>query len=136
MGKYIDIIKIRDKYNNGEYRCVRPLLRSFAPNHIFDENLSVRRNREMVEEHNRNVEAQMREYREKDAALHRQLREDVVGYIWNEYDLNEKQARAVEWFAYDKGHSSMYDYFSYVDEFADFAEDIVNAKMDGKGEGE
>jgi hypothetical protein len=44
------------------------------------------------------------------------------------YDLTEKQARILENFVYQEHHSYMGDYFSYIDTFADLADDLVNAK--------
>jgi hypothetical protein len=46
------------------------------------------------------------------------------------YDLTEQQAKIVENFVYQHYHSSMSDYFGYIDTFASFADDLVNAKED------
>lgn len=62
------------------------------------------------------------------AALDRQLTSDVVEYIKENYSLTEAQARLVEKFTYREHHSCMYDYFSYIDICAEFADDIANSK--------
>ena len=96
----MDIIEIRDRYNNGYYACHMEIPARVKENHVFDENLSVKRNREMVEEHNQRVENLKKEEREKQGELYRQLTNDVVKYIVDSYDMNEEQARIVERFVY------------------------------------
>jgi collagenase-like PrtC family protease len=97
-------------------------------NYVFDENLTVKQNREMVIKHNDEVEHLKRVKQSRQADLDRQLTEDVVAYIKENYDLTEAQARIVEMFVYREKHSFMCDYFSYIDTFAEFADDIANIK--------
>lgn len=123
----MNICDIRAKYDNGEYTVHMDNTLTLLPdNYIFDDELSVRRNKEMVEEHNSRIRELKAAERAKQAELHRQLTEDVVDYIKECYTLNDKQARAVESFVYQEHHSFMCDYFSYIDIFASFADDVVN----------
>jgi hypothetical protein len=127
----LDLNDIRELYNEGHYTYRDPIGRDrvrLPEDYVFDENLSVKRNREMVKEHNDEVERFKLIKREKQAELDRQLTEDVVAYIKEYYDLTEGQARLVEMFVYREHHSFMCDYFSYIDTFADFADDIANIK--------
>ena len=124
------IDEIRNSYNRGEYTYKVDIPKKVKPDHIFDEELSVRRNRELVQEHNDNVDQLQRDKNRKQRELSEQLTKDVVEYIMAFYDLTEKQARILENFVYDEHHSYMGDYFTYIDTFASFADDIVNAKED------
>ena len=122
----MDIAKIREKYNNGDYTHKHAVLVELRDDFIFDENMSVKANREMVEVHNRKVREQRAENRAKQNELERQMREDVTVYIVEQYDLNKKQAKLVEGWVYTEHHSFMGDYFSNIDSMSEFAELVVN----------
>ena len=47
-------------------------------------------------------------------------------YIKEYYELTDKQARIVQAWVYREHHSFMCDYFSYIDTFAEFADDLIN----------
>ena len=125
----MDISEIREKYNSGYYKCQIEIPAKVKDNYIFDEDLSVRRNREMVAEHNEAVEIIKKEKQNKQAELYQQLTNDVVTYIVDSYDLSEEQAHIIERFVYAEKHSSMCDYFSYIDDIAYMVEDIVKVGM-------
>ena len=125
----MDIYEIRNNYNNGHYTCHMEIPARVKDNYIFDEDASVRRNREMVMEHNQNVEQMKREKMDKQNELYRQLTNDVVGYIVDSYDISEEQARIVERFVYTEKHSFMCDYFSWIDEVARMVADVVEVGM-------
>lgn len=127
MSLHISDIKVF--YDRGEYTYREDLknkIEKLPDNYIFDEELSVRVNREMLIEHNNKVDEYKTFKREKQAELDKQLTEDVVEYIKEYYNLSDKQARMVEQWVYREYHSFMYDYFQYVDTFAEFADDLVN----------
>lgn len=125
----MDISEIRERYDNGYYRCKIEVPFTVSTDHVFDENLSVKRNREMAAEHNLKVKDMIKEKKNKQAELYHQLTNDVVTYIVDSYDLNEEQARIIERFVYAEKHSSMCDYFSYIDDIAYMVEDIVRVGM-------
>jgi hypothetical protein len=122
----MDIAEIRAKYFNGEYTCYMKIPTKVAADHVFDEELSIKRNRELVDEHNEKVELMKKEHRTKQLELDKQLTKDVVDYIVDHYELSREQARIVERFTYVEKHSCMSDYFSGIDTFADFADDLIN----------
>ena len=131
----LHISAIRDAYNKGEYSVYHyanfqemPNLTKLPSDYVFDEDLSVKRNREMVEEYNQNIDRQRTAKREKQAELDRQLTEDVVNYIKEYYNLTDRQARLVESWTYQEKHACMCDYFSSIDTFAEFADDLVSIK--------
>lgn len=122
------IDEIKNSYNRGEYTYKVDIPKKVKPDHIFDEELSVRRNRELAQEHNDNVDHMQRNKNRKQIELDRQLRSDVAKYIMDNYGLTEKQAYQVESFAYQEHHSSMSDYFGYIDTYADFAFMLLEPK--------
>ena len=134
MGLHIS--DIREDYDTGKYSVVynypgefpEDAMKKLPADHVFDEDLSVKRNREMVIEHNDRVEQLRARKRALQADLDRKLTEDVVKYIEENYDLTTAQARIVERWVYREKHSFMCDYFSYIDTFAEFADDIANLK--------
>ena len=122
----MDISEIREKYDNGDYTYKADIPKKVGNDHIFDEELSVRRNRELAQEHNKKVAELRAEAQKKQNLLDWQLTADVINYITENYYLNEVQARKVERFVYQEHHSSMCDYFSYIDTYAIFVSDIIN----------
>lgn len=127
---------IRENYDTGRYSVgynypgefPEEAMKKLPIDYVFDKDLSVKRNREMVIEHNDKVEHLRARKRSLQADLDRKLTEDVVKYIEENYDLTLAQARTVEMFVYREKHSFMCDYFSYIDTFAEFADDIINIK--------
>ena len=126
----LDIDEIRNKYNAGEYTHKVEIPKKVKPDHVFDEELSVRRNRELVIEHNDKVDQMQRDKNRKQAELSEKLTTDVVEYIKAYYDLDDRQARILENFVYEHYHSFMSDYFGYIDTFADLAFQLLPAKED------
>ena len=122
----MDITEIREKWNIGGYTYKDTIPKKVKPDYIFDEELSVKRNRELVKEHNDNIDRLYKESARIQSELYKQLTDDVVKYIIDNYNLTEAQARKVENFVYLEHHSYMCDYFSYIDTFANFASDLIN----------
>jgi hypothetical protein len=115
------IDEIRRKYNDGGYTYKTTIPDKVSPDHVFDEELSVKRNRELAQEHNDNVARLWRDKIRIQGEFNKQLTYDVVVYIMTHYGLTEEQAKIVENFVYQHYHSSMCDYFCYIDVLADFA---------------
>ena len=130
MGRTIK--DIHDDFNKGiylvsHYSEFQELihLTKLPRDHVFDENLSVKRNREMVEEHNDKIEQLRKVKREKQLELDKKLTEDVVTYIVENYELTTAQARLVELWNYNEKHHCMHDYFESIDSLAEFAEHLL-----------
>jgi hypothetical protein len=124
----LDIDEIRVNYNKGVYTYKVDIPKKVKPDHVFDEDLSVKRNRELAQEHNDNVDRLWRDKNRIQHELDERLTYDVIVYMMENYDLTEQQAKIVENFVYQHYHSSMYDYFGYIDTFADFAFMLVEPK--------
>lgn len=126
---YMDIEEIRKKYNSGDYTYQMFVPLSVGDNHIFDENLSVKRNREMVIEHNEMVRNSHKEKQMKNNELLLQMRNEVTKYIAGTYGMSKEQASIVESYVYTEKHSFMCDYFSSIDEVAEMVEKVIRSEM-------
>ena len=124
----LDIDEIRVNYDKGVYTYKIDIPKKVKPDHVFDEELSVKRNRELAQEHNDNVDRQWQYKNRVQRELNERLTYDVVVYMMENYDLTEQQAKIVENFVYQHHHSSMSDYFGYIDTYADFAFMLVDPK--------
>lgn len=126
---HMDIEDIRKKYNNGDYTYNMFVPQTVGENHVFDENLSVKQNREMVREHNEKVISMHKEKHEKNAMLHLRMRNEVIQYIAHTYGMSKEQASIVESYVYTEKHSFMCDYFSSIDEVAEMVEKVIRSEM-------
>lgn len=125
MNAYMDIMDIRKKYNNGDYSCNMFIPRTIEDNHVFDENLSVKQNREMVQECNKKIIAMRKEKNEKNSQLHCKLKADVASYIAHTYGMSIGQANIIEEYVYSEKHHFMGDYFSSIDDVAEMVESVL-----------
>jgi hypothetical protein len=124
----MDIEEIRTKYNTGEYKYKVNIPAKVPLYHVFDEELSVKRNRELAEEHNAKVDAIVAEKYENQKRLDEQFIHDVLDYLVNDCGLNLRQARVIESFTFQEHHSFMSDYFSYIDTYADLAKELLECE--------
>lgn len=84
--------QLRDLYNQGEYRTKIQSLTYVVSDYIFDEELSVRRNRELAAEHNERVRQVERDRRADDEALAGKLKRDICLAVSEEYGFTFDQA--------------------------------------------
>lgn len=130
---YKDITAIRDDYSAGVYAPSKQQTEEYAAlsyypeGFVFDEDLSVKKNRELVQDHNNQVRDKKKEYRQFAEKLFRQLRDDVIEYIMSTYSFSKVRAQKIEEFVYASKHSYMYDYFLYIDEIADLCYDLIDS---------
>lgn len=128
--EYKDISVIRADYEAGKYRhqytpSGRAKKGILKDDFIFDENMTVKQNREMVAEHNALVKAERQDHQKRDMELFNQMRRDVVDYLMGTYGFKRPVAEKVESFTYTEKHSFMGDYFSALDEYAELVDDCL-----------
>lgn len=121
----MDINEIRKDYREGKYNFRMDIPAKLKENHVFDADLTIKQNKEMIEEHNKKVDELRKEMRKKNVELSQKLTNDVVAYILNNYNINETQARIIEGFVYNDKHSCMEDYFSYIDIISEMVEKVI-----------
>lgn len=119
---------IIDKINNGKYfKIKQPNL--YEEGHVFDENKSVKWNKEEVIRKNEQLKKEF-----NNAEMKREdFQYDVVKYILNDYKINNNEniANMVYNMAYEFGHSSGYrEILNETIDFAIFAENIVTEIKD------
>ena len=120
------ISDIKEDWIDGKYSLFIDITATVKEDHEFDEELSIKKNREMAMEHNKMVDDMQAECLIKRAALERQLRDDVVDYIVEYYSISQAQAKIIEQYVY--GHCGMCkEYFNCIDEIASLTEDILKA---------
>ena len=122
----LNINEIRANYDKGVYTYKTDIPRKVKLDYIFDEELSVKRNRELVQEYNDNIDRLWRDKERIQNELNERLVYDIVVYIMENYTLTDRQAKIIENFVYQHYHSCMSDYFSYIDIIASFADDLIN----------
>lgn len=122
----MNIDLIREKYARGEYTHTIKYEPTVSSDHIFDEELSVRRNREMAKEHNERVRAKRAEDYARQGELDKKLATDVTTYITDYYGFNEDVASKIQMFCYQEKHDNIYSYFDFITTIADFVDTIIN----------
>jgi hypothetical protein len=123
----MDIEKIKEKIINGDYNYTLKIPNIISLTHIFDEDLSVRQNREMAEEHNQKVKQMREKLFQERAKRYQQLRQDVVNYIVEDYKVTLNQANIIEDFAYAQKGDEVMSYLCYIDDVATLAESLFDS---------
>jgi hypothetical protein len=115
------IYDIRDDYNNNEYenKFPYPSNVTIKVDHIFDENQTVKWNREKVLIENKKIIDQKLEYAKESTRLSSKLDDDMVKAIVQEYGFTENEARIIYSHAYSEKHSCMSDVFLYTSTLSD-----------------
>jgi hypothetical protein len=122
--------EIQEAYNNGEYKTKLPYPsgKKLKPTDFIDKSKSVTWNEEEIEKINKELDDAYKVYNADNNKLSNKLSTDVVAALMNEYNLNEEQAKLVEERVYRDYHSSIGEYFLYLDEFGEFAKKLIQIK--------
>lgn len=119
---------IYDAVRNEYYKSKVPYPKreKYAENHIFDENMSVKWNREEVARRNQAYKNALTEYYKGEQEANKKFREDLIQAIMNDTGFSYEKAEMIYGRAYDRGHSSgYYDVITYASEIADFIYDFI-----------
>ena len=121
--KDITIDAIKRMYENDGYEAIRPSMKKVPENHVFDEDKSVKWNREAVINWNNEVKQEMQNYRKRQNECHEELMEDIAQYLCNNYcKINHAQGLFLARWCYEEYHSCMSDFFINIYHIADFYE--------------
>jgi len=124
--------EIEQKWKNGDYKVKINFLANKKPyesNHIFDDNQSVKWNKEQVAIENEKIEKSKAEYREDKIILEGRFTNDIIAALMNSYGFNFKQAQKIENRVYsDHHHDMINNYFFYLADTADFINEINKLK--------
>lgn len=119
---------IREKFKNGGYDFneSRPKTKKLKPEHIFDEDLSVKKNREMVIEHNNKVDEEIKAYNNRYNLKISEFNNDLIKVIKEETGLNDKKANVLFNYIYRESHSGGYnDMIIMSDELIEVVNEII-----------
>ncbi|AEO93538.1 gp279 [Bacillus phage G] len=123
---------VLEDYRNDKYKNTMPSpydLQRYSANHVFDEDKSVKWNKEQVVLKNKERTDKREEYRKESNRLENQLREDISNAIAEEYGFNKEQADIILGYAYERHHSSgYYEVINSLGELCDVFESFKNAE--------
>lgn len=95
---------------------------------IFDENQSVKWNRQKVQEHNELAQQAKKVYRDKMNEIDRWFSKQTQEAIQNEIHVSEKAASIIFNQAWEDGHSNGYhEVVLYAQRYCEFVQQILNA---------
>lgn len=120
-------LETRALNNNYYYKDFEPTLYKVGEDYIFDEDLSVKKNREMVMAHNLKVKEQAKNRMENRNKVRKLFHDDCVSclmgtYGWNfNKEIAEKIVNTIE----SKDCDSDYEFVHEMDRLADFVADIL-----------
>jgi hypothetical protein len=121
----IDDVKIR--YNRGDYTASYPSDEDcvhYCEGYVFDDEKSVKWNRNERERLNKHADDAMTAYRARVADLSEKLSADIAAALVSEYNFTNKFARKLYNYVHDEHHSYMGDVFIYVSEVADLCSEV------------
>lgn len=119
------IEEIKQAWNDGEYRCDIEVPAKVKEGYVFDEELSVRRNRELAIEHNQKVDDLKKQKSEQQVKLHKKLHNDIVDCICLNYNISRSKSEKIKSFVNEHWHANMYDFFYYLDTVSEFVEELL-----------
>ena len=119
---------IYDALGEGYYNsnAQRPKFERYAENHVFNENKSVKWNREEAARRNQAYKDALNAYYAIQNENDKKFHEDLVLAIMNDTNFPMAKAEMIFSKAYDMGHSEgYYEVISYAMEIADFVYDFI-----------
>lgn len=123
---YKDIGEIQKDYASGCYAVPHPEMPEFVPlGYIFDEDKSVRENREMVNTHNEEAKKARNDYRLQLDQQEIRMRNDVKEYVAGAYGMSMASADIIERYTWEEYHSAVYDYLTAIEDVAEMVSDVV-----------
>ena len=129
--KEITVEEVYRAYNEGEYKNPmeypsRLNFPHFANSHIFDEDKSVKWNKEEVERRNAERQKALKEYQEESSRQHQRLHEDLTQAIMYDHNLTREQADVVYGYCYARYHSTFSDVINNIGEIVELCEKFHN----------
>lgn len=131
----ISVEIVERRYDCGAYKeeYFRPEI--WRENHIIDENLTIKENRRLIEEHNNEQRKLAEEIKKKNTQINIAFREDLIQavkydtefYLYGNATINEEIAEKIFNKIYSNYHSCMTDFFIYLKEECEYIAKIINA---------
>ena len=119
---------IYDALEEGYYnpKAQKPKFERYADNYVFDENMSVKWNREEAARRNKAYKDALNAYYAIQNENDKKFQEDLILAIMNDTNFPRAKAEMIYSKAYDTGHSGgYYEVVNHAAEIADFVCDFV-----------
>lgn len=122
--KYIS--EIKEDYNSGMYRTKMEYPKNliYKEGYVFDEEKSVRWNKEEYLKLKDENEIYRKSYKDAESVLRNELEESIINAICYEFELNRNQAELIYSYAYRNNHSHFYEIFYVIEEFCSLYVDL------------
>lgn len=124
------IYALRNMYNAGYYNAPTPdsKMKRLQDDHVFDENQSVRWNRDKVAKWNDKVDKYLNSIKMEASKKQDDLHADAAKSLMEEFGFNQKQAEIIENHVYSDKHSCMNDYFYELKCIGELIHDVIGCK--------
>lgn len=130
MSISISMEDVRNNIRSGNYKEPKRPENTREKNidYIFDENKTVKENREMVEAYNKQTKINLINYRNDCYQKYEDFKNDLMAALENDYGFNPVQAKIVYDNSYDEGHAYGYEEIvTYAECYAEFASKFLDA---------
>lgn len=121
--------ELRNEYLKvGEMSCEPANIKKVPLGYIFDEDKSVKWNREQVEINNKNYHEEVIKLKSKRCECMAVVLDNIYTSIQEDMscEISREQAKTIWDYAYDIGHSGgVYDIFSYLSDLMEFVESLL-----------
>lgn len=131
------IEEVKEKYNKGEYelkyinkkKISEKNIMNPSINPLYDETISILELKERVKKYNEEIDLEIETIEKENRKKEELFLEDILNAIMEEnYAFNKEQAKIIYEYIYREHHSSMSDFFIYLEEFVDIISNIIKAK--------
>lgn len=132
INEVLTIEEIRERLNEGYYDCKVPFpdfKGRLKPDHIINEDWSIKKNREMVKEHNEKINNSYKEYNDESRRVSKLFKDDCIKAIKNGsiIKFDDNQAGIVFNKAYEHGHSGgHYEVIGYLVDEIEYLNKLFN----------
>ena len=121
----IKLDEIKELWEKVIHFKTRPDQKKFEYNHVFDENMSVKWNREQVEIKNKEIDTLEEKLKEEYRRLRKIAHDRTIEYIMNNLnDKSEARAEKILSFAMEEKHSYIDDAIEWIDDLIIFVNEL------------
>ena len=117
--------EIKNDYNAGAYSVGNCQLHYLNYDYIFDENLTIKENKALIEKHNKAQKEKYNEYCRKRKSADESLRADLISWLTSEYHYSLTQAKKLYSKIWDSYYDDMYLFFDNIEDEANFIQEFI-----------
>lgn len=108
-------------------------IKKFPDNFIFDEDKTVKWNREEVKRRNSDIASEKEKIKQRARDIISEARDEIIHYLMDDYGFTEKVASVIFKKAEEDGHSCGFcEVLSYANSYGDFTQDLFDAEKEEK----